>query len=202
MNPAWTPGLRLVPVLVALVMAGCGTSVQRIDTEKVKDLSGAWNDTDSRLVSEEMIEDVLSQPWLRDFTRKNRAQPALIVGGMRNLSHEHINLNTFVADIERAMIRSKKVQFVASPTERGSVRAERRDQDLHAAEATRNPMGQELGADFMLQGTINTIVDVSGTTQVRYYQVDMTLVSLADNRKVWVGQKKIKKLVKRSKLRF
>jgi hypothetical protein len=63
-------------------------------------------------------------------------------------------------------------------------------------------MGQELGADFMLQGTINTIVDVSGTTQVRYYQVDMTLVSLADNRKVWVGQKKIKKLVKRSKLRF
>ena len=202
MNPARRPGLRLVAVLVVLVMAGCGTSVQRIDTEKVKDLSGAWNDTDSRLVSEEMIEDVLSQPWLRDFTRKNRAQPALIVGGMRNLSHEHINLNTFVADIERAMIRSNKVQFVASPTERGSVRAERKDQDLHAAEATRNPMGQELGADFMLQGTINTIVDVSGTKQVRYYQVDMTLVSLADNRKVWVGQKKIKKLVKRSKLRF
>jgi uncharacterized protein (TIGR02722 family) len=202
MNTAAVLRFHLMLVLVALVAAGCGTSVKRVDTEKVKDLSGAWNDTDSRLVSEEMIEDVLSQPWLREYTRKNRAQPALIVGDMRNLSHEHINMNTFVADIERAMIRSKKVQFVASPTERGSVREERKDQDLHAAEATRNPMGQELGADFMLQGTINTIVDVSGTKQVRYYQVDMTLISLVDNRKVWVGQKKIKKLVKRSKLRF
>ncbi len=54
----------------------------------------------------------------------------------------------------------------------------------------------------MLQGTINTIIDVEGTTQVRYYQVDMTLIDLADNEKVWVGQKKIKKLVKRSQLRF
>ncbi len=202
MKPARTPRLGLAVVLVALVLAGCGTSVKRIETQEVKDLSGAWNDTDSRLVSEEIIEDVLSQPWLRDFTRKYREQPAVIVGDMRNLSSEHINLNTFVADIERAMINSKKVQFVASRTERRAVREERKDQDLHASEATRKPMGQELGADFMLQGTINSIIDPSGTTQVRYYQIDMTLISLADNRKVWAGQKKIKKLVKRSKLRF
>jgi len=201
-KPARTPRLGLAVVLVALVLAGCGTSVKRIETQEVKDLSGAWNDTDSRLVSEEIIEDVLSQPWLRDFTRKYREQPAVIVGDMRNLSSEHINLNTFVADIERAMINSKKVQFVASRTERRAVREERKDQDLHASEATRKPMGQELGADFMLQGTINSIIDPSGTTQVRYYQIDMTLISLADNRKVWAGQKKIKKLVKRSKLRF
>ena len=51
-------------------------------------------------------------------------------------------------------------------------------------------------------GTINTIVDPSGDTQVRFYQVNMTLISLADNRKVWVGQKDIRKLVTRSKLRF
>ena len=185
-----------------LVTAGCGTSVKRIDSEEVKDLSGAWNDTDSRLVSAEMVEDVLSRPWLREFTRHNRSQPAVIVGEVRNLSHEHINMITFVADIERAMINSKKVQFVASPIERRPVREERKDQDLHASEATRKPMGQELGADFMLQGTVSTIVDVAGKKQIRYYQIDMSLINLADNRKVWAGQKKIKKLVKGSQLRF
>jgi hypothetical protein len=126
----------------------------------------------------------------------------VIVGEVRNLSHEHINVNTFVADMERALINSGKVEFVASGTERGSVRAERKDQDIHAREDTRKPMGQEIGADYMLQGAINTIVDKEGDTQVRYYQVDLTLISLADNRKVWVGQKKIKKLVKRGSLRF
>lgn len=185
-----------------LVTAGCGTSVKRIDSEEVKDLSGAWNDTDSRLVSAEMVEDALSRLWLREFTRHNGSQPTVIVGEVRNLSHEHINMITFVADIERAMINSRKVQFVASRIERRPVREERKDQDLHASEATRKPMGQELGADFMLQGTISTIVDVAGKKQVRYYQVDISLINLADNRKVWAGQKKIKKLIKRSQLRF
>ncbi|MFQ5936895.1 MAG: penicillin-binding protein activator LpoB [Acidiferrobacterales bacterium] len=193
---------RLFVVIVATVTVACGTSVERVDTEDVKDLSGAWNDTDSRLVSEQLIEDVLSQSWLRNHTRARGTSPAVIVGDMRNLTHEHINMNTFVADIERAMIDSGKVRFVASRTERRSVRDERRDQDLHASEATRKPMGQEVGADFMLQGTITSVVDVSGSTQIRYYQVDMTLISLADNQKIWVGQKKIKKLVKRSHLRF
>lgn len=196
------PIARLLVLALALLLPACGTSVKRVQPETVTDLSGAWNDTDSRLVSEEMIEDVLSRPWLRDFTRTKRGQPAVIVGDMRNLSHEHINMSTFVADIERAVINSQKVRFVASSTERRPVREERRDQELHASEATRKPMGQELGADFMLEGTINTIVDLEGTTQVRYYQVDLTLISLVDNQKVWAGQKKIKKVVKRSQLRF
>jgi hypothetical protein len=100
------------------------------------------------------------------------------------------------------MINSNRVQFVASSTERQDIRDERKDQDLNATEATRKAMGAETGADFMLKGTINTIIDASGKTQLRFYQVDLTLISLVDNRKVWVGQKKIKKLVERSKLNY
>ena len=191
-------------VLLACVFfaSGCSTSVERVEADKTIDLSGAWNDTDSQLVSAEMIKDVLSQVWLDDFNRDKRRQPAVIVGEVRNLSHEHINVNTFVSDLERAMINSNRVQFVASSTERQEIREERKDQDLNASEATRKPMGEEKGADFMLKGTINTIIDASGKTQLRFYQVDLTLISLADNRKVWVGQKKIKKLVERSNLNF
>ena len=195
--------ISLVAVaLLAAVAAGCGTSVERMEPTEVKDLSGAWNDTDSRLVSEEMIQDALARDWLSDFTRKHNKKPAMIVGEVVNLSHEHINVNTFIDDMERSLINSGKVQFVASRNERGEIREERKDQDLNAAEATRKPMGQELGADYMLKGTINTIIDTSGSSQVRYYQVDLTLISLADNVKVWVGQKKIKKLVKRGSLRY
>jgi uncharacterized protein (TIGR02722 family) len=198
-------GLKTAALLaagIALGLAGCAPSVTRMEPTEVKDLSGAWNDTDSRLVSEEMVQDALARPWIEDHTRSKKKPPVVIVGEVRNLSHEHINVNTFVADLERALINSGKVEFVASRTERGEVREERRDQDIHAREETRKPMGQEAGADFMLKGTINTIIDVTGRTQVRYYQVDLTLISLADNRKLWVGQKKIKKLVERSQLRF
>jgi uncharacterized protein (TIGR02722 family) len=189
-------------LLSSLLVAGCSTKVTRMDVNETVDLSGEWNDTDSRLVADEMIRDALSHPWTSNFAGEKGRAPTVIVGTVRNLSHEHINVNTFVADMERALINSGRVEFVASSTERGEIRAERTDQDLNATEATRNEAGQEIGADFMLNGQINTIVDAEGDEQVRYYQVDLTMISMANNKKVWLGQKKIKKLVENAKVRY
>ncbi|MCD6187360.1 MAG: penicillin-binding protein activator LpoB [Desulfuromusa sp.] len=194
--------LLLIVFVSILFLGGCATKVTRMDVDEEKDLSGAWNDTDSRLVSEEMIDDMLQRPWVNEHQMANGQRPTVIVGEVRNLSHEHININTFIADIERAMINSGRIDFVASSLDRQEIREERKDQDLHAREDTRKAMGQELGADFMLKGQINTIIDQASKDQVRYYQVDLTLISMRDNRKVWLGQKKIKKFVKRSKLRY
>ena len=193
-------GILLIATVLAL--GACATKVERISPEQVRDLSGNWNDTDSQLVSKEMISDVLAQAWLDNFERAHGKQPAVIVGDIRNLSHEHINVNTFIGDMERALINSGKVEFVASKQERKEIREERKDQDINAREDTRKAMGMELGADFMLKGTMNTILDTEGKEQVRYYQIDLNLISLADNRIVWVGQKKIKKFVTKASLRF
>jgi len=195
--------LSLASLLVlALALSGCGTSVKRMDVGESRDLSGAWNDTDSRDTSAAMIKDALSRQWLVDFTRTQRRRPTVIVGEIQNLTHEHINVNTFVGDMERELINSDRVQFVASSTERQEIREERKDMDVHASEATRKAMGKETGADYMLKGKISTIIDTSGSTQIRYYQVDLTLISLTDNRIVWLGQHKIKKQVERGNLKF
>jgi len=189
-------------VAATLMLSACSTSVERLDAQEQIDLSGAWNDTDSQLVAREMIEDSLSRTWISKFVSREGKDPVVIVGRVKNLSHEHINTNTFVANMERELINSGEVQFVASSANRQEIRDERADQDLNATEATRKEAGQEYGADYIMQGQINTIVDVDGTTQVRYYQVNLELISIKDNRKVWVGEKKIKKLIKNSKLRL
>ena len=183
------------------MISACSTSVERLDSQQQVDLSGAWNDTDSQLVAREMIEDSLSRAWITKFVKAEGKAPAVIVGRIKNLSHEHINTNTFIANMERELINSGEVQFVASSSARNEIREERGDQDLNASEETRKEMGQEYGADFMMQGQINTIIDIDGSTQVRFYQVNLELISIKDNRKVWIGEKRIKKLVKNSKLR-
>ena len=192
----------LIITVVLTGLSACGQQVTRVESDSVTDLSGNWNDTDSRLVADEMIQDALSRSWLTQFNREQGKAPTVIVGEVRNLSHEHINTRTFIADMERALINSGEVEFVASSEERQEVRTERKDQDLHASEETRKAMGQEIGADFMLKGTINTIIDAVSGEQVRFYQVDLTLIDMANNRKVWVGQKKIKKTIEKSGLRW
>jgi uncharacterized protein (TIGR02722 family) len=192
-------------ILAGLMVFGLSacktTTVERVDTDSVQDLSGNWNDTDSRLVSSRMVADMLKRKWLTNYQVAHGKNPVVIVGTIRNLSHEHINTRTFIADLERELINSGEVEFVASRAERGEIRAEREDQAANASRGTQNIAGEETGADFMLQGQINSIFDAAKDKQVKYYQVDLTLISLKDNRKVWLGQKKIKKVIETGRFR-
>lgn len=187
-------------LVAVLIMTACGTSVQRMDAGEVKDVSGRWNDTDSRLVAEEMIGDCLNQPWYPKAVKEvGGKEPTIIVGTVRNQSQEHINTDTFVEELQRALINSGKVEFVASKGERSEVRDERLDQDTNASEDTRKAHGQEIGADYVLSGVLNQIVDQEGGKAVVYYQTNLKLLNVKSNKIAWNGQKKIKKFVKRSK---
>ncbi|GAB4307947.1 MAG: hypothetical protein Kow0090_22480 [Myxococcota bacterium] len=187
----------LTMALLLLVLSACGgRKVIREDVGKDIDLSGRWNDGDSRRVSEAMINDCLSHNWLEKFTSAhNGKQPDVIVGKVQNKSHEHINTETFIKDLQRALINAGKVNFVASGTAREAIRSERIDQAKHAAEETQKAPGQEAGADFMLWGSLNSIVDSVEGERVVYYQINLELLDMANNRTVWIGEKKIKKYI-------
>lgn len=188
--------------IMAVGLAGCAGSVKRISSDEVVDLSGRWNDTDSQLVAEEMVKDSLSRPWLAGFMKKTGKNPTVIVGTIKNKSDEHIATDTFRNDIERELINSGMVDFVSSKGERDEVRAEREDQQTHASESTKKAMYSETGSDYMMQGTISKITDAAGTKKTFYYQIDMTLTDMQSGRKVWIGNKKIKKFIKRPGARF
>ncbi len=197
-------GARSGLLLAILFLSACasGPRVTRTASDEVIDVSGFWNDTDSRMVSEEMIGDSLDRAWIDDWRGATGEKPTVIVGAVRNRSSEHINTRTFSKDLERAFVNSGRIRVVASSDERGGLRNERLDQLRNSTIDTAKSMGKELGADFMLIGSIDTIIDAAGGTNLRFYQVELELVNLESNEKVWIGQKKIKKLVERSRYKL
>jgi len=188
---------------IAMALSACGgMKVSRVEPDTTTDLSGRWNDTDSRLVAQEMVGDALSRPWLDRFLGQRGKEPTVIVGTVVNRSHEHINVQTFIKDLERELTNSGRVIFVASKTERQEVREERLDQQEFSSEETAKRLGEEKGADYMLKGTINTILDEKKGTKAVFYQVDLEMIDMEKNIKAWIGQKKIKKILKRRRLGF
>ncbi len=193
--------ILLVAAVVALV--GCGKTVKRVESDSVTDLSGQWNDTDSRLVAEEMLNDCLSRPWYQNSLQAKGGQlPTVVVGQVRNKSHEHINVETFIKDMQRTLINSGKVEFVANATEREELRNEVASQSGNATDETRKESGQEVGADLMLTGSLNSIVDQEDGEQVIFYQIDLELTDIQSHKKLWIGDKKIKKYIKKSGLKL
>lgn len=192
-------------VIGMLIITGCATpsrTVQRTAADQQIDLSGRWNDTDARLVAEEMIDDVLRRPWLDRFTTSQRREPVVIVGEVRNLSSEHIDTTPFIRDIERELINSGMVRFVAGDRVREQLRAERMDQQTQAREETVSRLGAETGADFMLSGTISSTVDAIAGARAVAYSVNMDLVNIETNEIVWIGNKEIKKLIEQRRTRW
>ena len=185
-------------IATALVACGDNKRVERVSESAVTDVSEYWNDTDSRLVADEMVRDCLARPWVKKATAQRGGKaPVVIVQTIRNRSQEHIATQTFTKDLERALINDGSVEFVASKAEREELRDERKDMADNAADDSMKGPGKESGADFALQGTINSIIGQDGGTQVRFYQVNLELISLSDNKKAWIGDKKIKKVVNR-----
>ncbi|HSQ91009.1 MAG TPA: penicillin-binding protein activator LpoB [Nitrospiraceae bacterium] len=193
-----------IVALVVVLLAGCAqaTKVTRVDSEVVTDLSGRWNDTDSRMVAESMVKEALAYQWLNNFSSAKHRQPVVVVGTIQNSSHEHINVNTFVADLERELTNSQKVTFVAGKVDREERRTERKEQAMYAREDTQKAPGKEVGADYMMKGSIATILDEVDGTKAVFYQVDLQMVDLESNAKVWFGQKKIKKVVEKKRSIF
>ncbi len=183
-----------------LLISGCGggRTVKRIATDEVTDLSGRWNDTDSRLVAESMISEMLSRRWVIDFEQDKLKEPVVIVGSVVNKSSEHIDVEVFIKDIERELINSGKVKFVASKNEREEIREERMDQQMYASEKTAKKLAEEVGADYFLIGSLYSVEDWFEGKKAILYTINLELINVEENTKAWIGNKKIKKLIEQS----
>jgi uncharacterized protein (TIGR02722 family) len=193
--------LILFVTFLAFVTACSPTlKVDRVDPTTQTDLTGKWNDTDARLVSEEMINDVLDKPWYEQFKKDhNNLNPVVIVGAVRNETMEHIDTKIFTKEIERVFINSGLVDVVASSEERGEIRQERVEQQSFASLESVKAMGRELGADLMLIGNVSSIKDqsINKRQSALFYTVNMELIDIETNRKLWFGNKQIKKIVQK-----
>ena len=143
-----SPFTLILAAVALFAVSACGLKrVSRVDPNSVTDLSGNWNDTDSRLVANELIAQSLNAQWSREWSGANGGRsPTVIVGDFRNRTMEHIAIGTFVRDLERAYVQSGTVRVVASAMERDEVRAERADQQTNSSAETRARLAREQGA--------------------------------------------------------
>jgi len=189
----------LIAVLASTLLAtSCANrKVTRINpvTEQ-QDISGAWNAIDSKMVSDEMISQILMDKWVTNHTTSKSKNPVVIVGMVTNKSHEHIEAEMFIKDLERAFLRSDKVRLVQSGKKREELRAEKADQQTNASQSTMKKFGLENGADYILQGSINSIVDGYKKEKTVTYQINLELTNIETNEVVWIGDKKIAKYIK------
>lgn len=187
----------LVTLLVVVVLTGsCARSVSRVDPAQQIDLSGRWNDSDSRMVADKMTTELLNSPRFKEYAKEIGKKPVIIVGLIRNKTSEHIDADNYIKKFELAIFNSNIADLVESDTFREKLREERAQQQDFSDPATMAEWGKEVGANLMLFGEMTSETDVLNKTRVVNYVTTLFLTDMETNKRVWYGQQEIKKVVK------
>ncbi|MGB2255641.1 MAG: penicillin-binding protein activator LpoB [Spongiibacter marinus] len=188
----------LTILILSALLCACGSSnVKRMENGSQPALTDRWNATDSQLVAEALISDMLSFPWAK--SRDDGSLPVIAIQHISNRSHEQIAVETFINSIKRELLRSGKAEFVVTGAERERVRDEKLDQEMFASMESAIELGEETAAGYALSGVITSLVDQLEGQRTTTYQVDLKLIDLKSNREVWNGQKQIHKYSKRAR---
>lgn len=206
---AYSPGRLTLVSVTALVfaglLAGCGTKVENVDPTTEGYVTGRWNDSDARAVADELIPECLSAAWLPEFRGQyGDARPRVVIGEIENNTNEHINKDVFMNEMQRVLINSGVVRFVADPDLRAQLMEEVDWQEGMAkgGGVSSDVEGGVSGADFMMLGTLSSIADQQDGKAIVFYQVELSLIDLRNWEKVWVETAERKHLVTGAKVRF
>jgi uncharacterized protein (TIGR02722 family) len=187
---------NLLVLLVVCLLISCARSVSRVDPNQQIDLSGRWNDGDSRQVANKMVTDLLTSDKFKDYAKALSKKPAIIVGLIRNKTTEHIDADNYIKKIEIAIYNSSIADLVESDSFRDKLRQERADQQDFASSGTASKWGKEVGANLMLFGEMTSETDTYNKKKVVNYITTLFLTDIETNKRVWYGQEEIKKYIK------
>ena len=161
--------------------------------QEVTVLNGPWNDSDSYLAATDMALRMVQERWVSSFARTNKHPPVVVVGPFNNIIHGEFSAETFIRDLERAILNLKSVGLIEASGQRETLRRKNAGQQQFSSSETLNNWGRELKADFIVRGTINSTTEQIENKRVTTYQIHLELYDLATNKVAWDGNKKIRK---------
>ncbi len=183
-------------LFLLISLFSCARTVTRIEPDTQIDLSGRWNDTDSRKVADQMIHDLFKSNMFTKYAAGLGRKPVIVVGIIKNKTSEHIDAGNFIKKFEIVIHNSGMADLVESDEFRDKLRQERAEQQDFADPATVAKWGKEIGADVMLFGEMNSETDTYNKKRVVNYVTTLFLTDIETSKRVWYGQNEIKKFVK------
>lgn len=191
--------LFLAIASVALLMTtACGTQVFKKgeydeDINRTNLLNDKWSETDMQKVVKELVGSLVNHASISGA----RTPPIVMVTQLQNKTSEHIDTQSVMDMIRVELMNTGKVMFVDKEA-RDDVQDE---YDYQAAgnvsKETQKKGGQQVGADYILNGRLDSIVQEVGKDKTVYYKVTLNLTHLSKNLAVWSGHKQIRKVYRK-----
>ncbi len=184
------------------LVSACGPKAfvkgQYDDVNKENLLNDQWSETDMQVSVKTMVDSLVQHPTISNAKRL----PIVIVTNLQNKTSEHIDTQSIMDMVRVELTNSGKVAFIDKEA-RGDISDEYDYQNSGtvSAETKKSPGGQ-IGADFIINGRLDAIVQEVGKDKSVFYKLTLNLTNLKTSIISWTNHKQIRKTFKKKSIGF
>ncbi|MBN1673724.1 MAG: penicillin-binding protein activator LpoB [Kiritimatiellae bacterium] len=191
--------LALLAVL-PLAFSGCAafrTRVAEVDPEKKLHMEADYDYTDAKQLARSVADQLIAE-----FLAPQQETPVLIAYTIQPRTKTFVETKNLTDKIRTELIRSGKARFV-NRSRRDDLLQEQNYQALHSTPETRAAVGKQLGAKYMLTGTLVEMSQKTGRqvrvseTEVIYYSLTMEVTDLETGEIAWTTEREIARAERR-----
>lgn len=186
----------LVTTLIGLV--GCGhrdyvRGEYDQDVNRENLMTDRWSETDMQ----KAVKDLVTSAVKHDVVANAKRPPIVMVTKLQNKTSEHIDTQSVTDMVTVELTSTGKVQFVDKAAREDIAEEYGYQESGMVSRDTKKGKGQQVGADLIMNGRIDSIVQEVGKDKSVYYKITLNLTNLSTGLIVWTDQKQIRKLYKK-----
>ena len=191
----------LALALLAMFLTSCVSlsfNPSHTDSDLQNDYSESWTDGDLKHVAESLIQDCINSTGINNYINARGEVPQVIIGPIANQTGEHIDTSKLARRLQTSIINSGAMKVVSAPEHLASYSENVEDDYYYACEKLKESALQ-LGADFILQGSVTSRIENKDNRQICTFLIDMEILDLQNDKVLWQGiNDDIKKSVKKA----
>ncbi|RME16021.1 MAG: penicillin-binding protein activator LpoB [Bdellovibrio sp.] len=180
-----------------LFLASCGPKAfvrgEYDDVNKTNLLNDKWSETDMQKAVAYLVKSATSHYAIANAKRP----PVVMVTRLQNNTGEHINTQSIMDMIRVELMRGGKVAFVDRLAREDVAKEYEYQNSGMVSRETKKDKGGQVGADYIINGRLDTIVQQAGREKTVYYKLTLNLTNLKTNIIVWSDYKQIRKRYKK-----
>lgn len=190
----------LIAGTVALSIASCGPRAfvkgkYDENVESANLLNDQWSETDMQVAVKELVDKMVYTTRSYGNQRSTRI-PVVMITKLQNKTSEHIDTESIMDMVRVELTRNGNVRFVNKQA-RADIAEEYEYQKENVGEESKSKKGGQIGADYILDGRLDSIVQQAGSQKTVYYKLTLELTDLKTNLEAWTDHKEIRKLYKK-----
>jgi uncharacterized protein (TIGR02722 family) len=188
---AWTNGLLLAALIPLL--SGCAAfraKTTEVDPTVTRHLGAGYDYSDMRKITESVAAEIIESPFLADQAEA----PVMMIAGVQNRTSGHEDMKNLTDRLRTLLFQTGKLRFI-NEARRDDLLREQGYQAAQATPETQAAVGRQLGAKYMLTGSLTQMKDETprqvrvSKTKVNYYKLCVEITALQSGEIAWLTEK-------------